>query len=157
MALAKDKRTPAEINRRAILSAVPVAGLAAALSAGAPVDAGHSAERPAQVEAIQIEDLPFVRSATRSERKNGMNPRVFWSVAATGDYIMDCDTGARYARLAIRYMNAESFGALLGWIALDMQRFAPDYTGIEIGFWAEIGRNTVLLYPPMPSMGRVKP
>ena len=73
----------------------------------------------------KTKDLPFI-----TKRNDKI---VFWDVAPSGDYALDCKTGRRYASLALAYMIKEDFIPLFTWAIMDMPR-KKDATGIEVGF-----------------------
>lgn len=83
-----------------------------------------------------ITSLPFVRNTTKAEREAGMPKRLFWCVNPTGDVVKDQQTGERYARLALRYMQENNMRCLLGWIAGDIHWSKHGLSGIEVGFFA---------------------
>ena len=124
------------LSRRNLIRALPLVGLAAALPAMAQDEDPVQEDNP-------ITSLPFVRDTTQAERRAGMPPRIFWDVKPSGDYTRDCETGKRYAGLALEYMVAERFEPLLGWAVFDMMRTGPDFSGIEVGFLMAFGRYAV--------------
>ena len=70
-------------------------------------------------------DLPFI-----TKRNDKI---VFWDVEPSGDYAMDCQTGRKYASLALEHMIKEDFIPIFSWAVMDMPR-KKDATGIEVGF-----------------------
>lgn len=126
--------------RRTFLAGATVAAIPV-LAMAEEQDILSMTEEASVCEAHVITSLPFVRDATRAERRAGMPPRIFWDVKPSGDYTKDCGTGARYAQLALEYMASQNFIPLLGWVVLDMMRNGPEYSGIEVGFLSVFGRN----------------
>lgn len=80
--------------------------------------------------------LPFVREATKEERKNGARARIFWDVQPTGDYRRDCDIGTSYAKQALAYIRAQDFPVLFNWAVFGMLDIGRERSGIEVGFLA---------------------
>lgn len=70
-------------------------------------------------------DLPFIKK--RNSRI------VFWDVQPSGDYALDCQTGRKYASLALEHMLKEDFIPIFTWVIMDMPR-KEDVTGLEVGF-----------------------
>lgn len=85
--------------------------------------------------------LPFVRDATRAERREGKPGRLFWNVCPTGDQIADEKIGAYYAHRALDFMAATNTSYLIPWAVRDMTRLGREFSGIEIGFLSVITRN----------------
>lgn len=73
----------------------------------------------------EISDLPFI--------KKNHDQIVFWSVRPSGDYVKDCQTGRKYAAMALKHMEQADFGPFLTWCIMDMPR-KKDCSGIEVGF-----------------------
>lgn len=86
-----------------------------------------------------ILSLPFVREATKAERKQGRHPRIFWDVQPTGNYGEDCDIGKSYAKQALDYMRQHGFPPLLNWAVLGMMEKGGASSGIEVGFLQVFG------------------
>lgn len=84
--------------------------------------------------------LPFVRDTTLREQAAGAAPRSFWSVQPTGNYGLDCATGARYAALALDFMVAANSPQILQWAVCDMMTAGRSHSGIEVGFLSVFGR-----------------
>ncbi len=86
--------------------------------------------------------LPFVRNASPAEQlADPCRPRIFWCVHPSGNYSEDCETGERYALLALDHMTRHNFPALLPWAVFDMMRAGPKRSGIETGFLDTFARH----------------
>ena len=79
----------------------------------------------AEKQKTKILNLPFIK------KKN--NQIFFWSVRPSGDYVKDCQTGRKYAAVALEHMDQADFEPLLTWCIMDMPR-KKDCSGIEVGF-----------------------
>lgn len=88
--------------------------------------------------------LPFVRKATKAERRAGKPGLNFWSVTPTGHYLTDNIAGATMAIQALRYMAAHDSPHIVQWAILDMIANGPRRSGIEVGFLTVIGRREML-------------
>jgi hypothetical protein len=83
--------------------------------------------------------LPFVVRRQIPDEEG--SARDFWAVEPSGNYIMDCATGAYYGRLTIAEMRRLGTGWLLQDIVWAMARRADRrHKGLIIGFCAEIER-----------------
>lgn len=91
---------------------------------------------PAQQPVSSYASLPFV--APRHRPRKGQLPRNFWSVKASGDYEIDCETGEAYALLFLAAEAEANSGTMLEGVVSDMPRDA-DFTGLELGFITMIG------------------
>lgn len=149
-----------DITRRSALKAAPAVALTAAVPAlwPSPVDAAPDVpaaqpdkpkaprRRTSSSEPHPILALPFVRDATRAERAAGMAPRIFWSVTPTGNYTDDCNTGCRYAHLALDYMVRNNAPCIMQWAVFDMMRAGPEHSGVEVGFLSVFGTRAARWY-----------
>ena len=90
--------------------------------------------------------LPFVRQSTEAERAAGAPPRNFWSVSPSWTFSHDCDTGSRYARLALEYMASHNSPNILQWSVFDMIRQGRRHSGIEIAYLAHFARLALTAY-----------
>lgn len=72
-----------------------------------------------------IPNLPFI--------KMNKDHIAFWSVKPSGDYAKDCQTGRKYAALALDHMVKADFIPLFTWCIMEMPR-KKDCSGIEVGF-----------------------
>lgn len=84
--------------------------------------------------------LPFVCDRDEDELEDGEARRSFWSVQPSGNYGADCETGARYAALALDHMTRAKLPQLLQWAVFDMMSLDRPYCGIEVGFMSAFGR-----------------
>jgi hypothetical protein len=98
--------------------------------------------------------LPFVRDSSCAERKAGAPNRIFWDVKPSGDYEADCETGERYANLALDYMARENFSALMRWAVFDMIRAGKEHSGIEVGFLGLFDSYALAMYRQPHIWGR---
>jgi hypothetical protein len=73
----------------------------------------------------QITDLPFVKDNSKSYRH-------FWNVAPTGDYLVDCAIGEKFALAYLEYLQTPNTPSLMPHILRHMPR---KVTGIEVGFF----------------------
>lgn len=133
------------MNRRTLLAALPASGVMLALPSPAHAavvepPATASASPPLPPKPLALLELPFVRKTTRAEQRAGLPPRLFWSVKPSGEYGKDCDTGNRYARLALDYMAHYRAPELMQWAVFDMMRAGPEHSGIEVGFLSVFGQ-----------------
>lgn len=60
-----------------------------------------------------------------------------WAPTVTGDYAADCDTGRRYGRELIRYVEMIGYPGMLVHIIAAMG--GRPQTGVEVGFLTELG------------------
>lgn len=85
---------------------------------------------------MKITGLPFVKDSPRGSSE----PRNWWSVKPSGDYVEECNTGQRYAALFFQVdketLNAGGF-SLLGQVVMGMIR-AGDTNGIVVGFFSSV-------------------
>lgn len=81
-----------------------------------------------------LDELPFVRSPTKAEKRAGVVGRIFWDVTPSGDYGEDCQTGRRFGRHALAYAVANDRNTAVHQPILAMIADGPDRSGIEIGF-----------------------
>lgn len=125
-----------DLTRRAVLCGLPLAFPPTAHMLPFIYVDVTSANPPAH----PVLALPFVRDRRADERAAGANPRCFWSVAPTGNYSVDCATGAEYAALAVDYMVAARSPHLLPWVVIDMMAMRRVHSGIEVGFLSTFGR-----------------
>ena len=82
----------------------------------------------------EMEKLPFCKMVNRQ--------RNFWSTEPTGNYETDCQTGKRYAELALNVMRLHPLPGhtLLLWCVLDMAKEKDNgKDGIKVGFLQAIG------------------
>ncbi|OGP68422.1 MAG: hypothetical protein A2W27_11040 [Deltaproteobacteria bacterium RBG_16_44_11] len=86
----------------------------------------------------EIKKLPFCKMAGKGLDRR----RYFWCTEPTGDYERDCQTGKRYAELALSCMKLPDAPAhsFLGWCVEDMvQEKDNGNDGIKVGFLNAIG------------------
>ena len=126
-----------DLTRRAALAALSATPLAMLLPevANDALTALGSDHPPHPVLA-----LPFVRDHDDDEMQDGQARRSFWSVQPSGHYGTDCETGARYAALALDHMMRAKLPRLLQWAVFDMMTLNRRYSGIEVGFMSAFGR-----------------
>ena len=92
-------------------------------------------------ESDDVAHLPFVKDLKKKQATKDGRRRSFWHVNPTGDYEIDCLTGKAYAIALLQYeMNNGGPGNFLNWISKDMP---SETSGIEVGFWIEIGAHAV--------------
>lgn len=131
------------LSRRALLAGLsfssftlcmPLPSFAAAMSGDtSPLTAADTDDHP-------VLSLPFVRDTSGIERALGADPRLFWSVQPTGDFMRDCATGADYASAALDYMVAANAPEVLSWAVFDMMALPRARSGVEVGFLSTFGR-----------------
>ncbi|WP_298372650.1 hypothetical protein [Azospirillum sp.] len=94
--------------------------------------------------------LSFMRDAPAGKR--GKTERNFWTVASSGDYAADVETGFRYAQEALAAMREHRMPVMLNWIVRDMIA-AGQFGGIEVGFLEVIGQAAThsLAHRPQPA------
>ena len=84
-------------------------------------------ERAGSVLSEPVTSLPFVKDLPESGPSG--RPRTFWAPDVAGlDYFAASDLGTDLAIRAVRWMEANDFVPLLGWVVFDMPR---DATGAE--------------------------
>lgn len=130
-------------SRRAILGGLPAASAALLLpdmfGTEPPLDDEDIVPHP-------VLALPFVRQSTEVERAAGAPPRNFWSVSPSWTFSHDCDTGSRYARLALEYMARHASPNILQWSIFDMIRQGHRHSGIEIAYLAHFAGLALAAY-----------
>ena len=85
----------------------------------------------------EIEKLPFCKMVNR--RRN------FWSTEPTGNYETDCQTGKKYAELALSYMRLVDSRMpgrfFFVWVVLAMTKEKDNGNdGIKVGFLDSMGK-----------------